>query len=246
MAYLMLAALATPLVVSVHTIVSFDFATSVVPGWHSTIFPPYFVTGAIFSGLAMVITLMVPLRLACGFKDLITLHHLENMCKLIVATSLLIGYAYGVELSSAWYGGNSVEQFTIRNRVLGDYWWCFATMVGCNVLVPQLFWIRWCRTTPWVMFLISILVNIGMWFERFVIVATSLTHDYLPSSWKMFYPTWADYAQLLGGFGLFSTLFLLFVRFLPMIALSEVKACLPAVETPHASRTSWSSEEGTP
>jgi molybdopterin-containing oxidoreductase family membrane subunit len=243
MAYLMLAALATPLVVSVHTIVSFDFATSIIPGWHSTLFPPYFVTGAIFSGLAMVITLMVPLRLACGFKDLITVRHLENMCKLILATSLLIGYAYGVELFSAWYGGNPVEQYTFRNRVMGPYRWCFATMVGCNVLIPQLFWFRWFRTTPGAMFAISVCVNIGMWFERFVIVATSLTRDYLPSSWRLFYPTGADLLQLLGGFGLFASLFLLFVRFLPMIALSEVKACLPAAVPHGASDAELAGEE---
>jgi molybdopterin-containing oxidoreductase family membrane subunit len=243
MAYLMLAALATPLVVSVHTIVSFDFATSVIPGWHSTIFPPYFVTGAIFSGLAMVITLMVPLRALCGLKDIITLRHLENMCKLILATSLLIGYAYSVELFAAWYGGSRIEAYTFRNRVTGPYWWCFATMVACNVLIPQLFWFRWFRTTPWVMLLVSIFVNIGMWFERFVIIATSLTRDYLPSSWKLFYPTWADYLQLVGGFGLFSSLFLLFVRFLPMVALSEVKACLPAAETAQASPGLGSLEE---
>jgi molybdopterin-containing oxidoreductase family membrane subunit len=235
-AYLMLAALATPLVVSVHTIVSFDFATSVIPGWHATIFPPYFVTGAIFSGLAMVITLMVPLRSLCGLKDVITPHHLENMCKLILATSLLIGYAYVVELSAAWYGGNRFEQDTFRYRIIGLYGWCYGMMIACNVLIPQLFWVRWFRSTPWAMFLISICINIGMWFERFVIVATSLQRDYLPSSWKTFHPTWADLLQLLGGFGLFSTLFLLFVRFLPMIALSEVKACLPAVNAPHSAR----------
>jgi Ni/Fe-hydrogenase subunit HybB-like protein len=229
MAYVMLAALATPLVVSVHTIVSFDFATSVIPGWHTTIFPPYFVTGAIFSGLAMVITLMVPLRALCGLKDVITVGHLEKMSKLIIGTSLLIGYAYAVELCAAWYGGNRFEQYAFRNRVIGPYGWCYATMVACNVVVPQLFWFRWFRTTPWVLFLISVFINIGMWFERFVIVATSLHRDYLPSSWKMFYPTWVDYLQLLGGFGLFSVLFLLFLRYLPMIALSEVKACLPAV-----------------
>lgn len=191
----MLAALATPLVVSVHTIVSFDFATSVIPGWHSTLFPPYFVTGAIFSGLAMVIMLMVPLRVLCGFKDIITTHHLENMCKLIVATSLLIGYAYGVELFAAWYGGSKVEQYTFRNRVLGPYGWCFGVMIACNVLIPQLFWFRWFRTTPWVMFIISIFVNFGMWFERFVIVATSLSRDYLPSSWKPFHPTSAMFSS---------------------------------------------------
>jgi len=244
MAYVMLAALATPLVVSVHTIVSFDFATSVIPGWHATIFPPYFVTGAIFSGLAMVITLMVPLRALCGLKDVITVRHLENMSKLIIATSLLIGYAYAVELSAAWYGGNRFEQDAFRNRIIGPYGWCYATMVACNVLIPQLFWFRSFRTTPWVLFLISIFINIGMWFERFVIVATSLSRDYLPSSWKMFYPTWVDYLQLVGGFGLFSTLFLLFVRFLPMIALSEVKTCLPAVAALHAAREPESSLEG--
>jgi Ni/Fe-hydrogenase subunit HybB-like protein len=233
MAYLMLAGLAVPMVVVGHTIVSFDVATSVIPGWHSTLFPPYFVAGAIFSGLAMVITLIVPLRLACGLNDLITVHHLENLCKSIIATSLLLGYAYGVELFSDWYGGGSVEQYTFRNRVWGPYGWCFAIVVACNVLFPQLFWIRWFRTTPWVMFLIAILVNIGTWFERFVIVAVSLTRDYLPSRWKMFYPTGADLLHLLGGFGLFSTLFLLFVRYLPMIALSEVKACLPAADPYH-------------
>jgi molybdopterin-containing oxidoreductase family membrane subunit len=236
MAYLMLAALATPLVVSVHTIVSFDFATSVIPGWHSTIFPPYFVTGAIFSGLAMVINLMVPLRVLCGLKDLITVRHLDNMCKLMLATSLLIGYAYGVELFTAWYGGNIFEQYTFRNRVIGPYGWCFGLMIACNVLIPQLLWFRWFRTTPWVMFIIAILVNFGMWFERFVIVATSLQRDYLPSSWKMFRPTSADWLQLMGGFGLFSTFFLLFVRFLPMIALSEVKACLPIASPLHGAQ----------
>ncbi len=233
MAYLLLAGLATPLVVSVHTIVSFDFATAVVPGWHSTIFPPYFVTGAIFSGLAMVITLLVPLRRLCRLEDLITGTHLQNMCKLILVTSLIIAYAYGTEFFMAWYAGNPFEQYTFRNRVMGPYGWCFATMVLCNVLLPQLFWFRWFRTTPWAMFVISLFVNVGMWFERFVIVTTSLHRDFLPSSWKMFYPTWVDYVQLLGGFGLFTTLFLLFIRVLPMVAMSEVKACLPAAD-PHS------------
>jgi len=236
MAYLMLAALATPLVVSVHTIVSFDFATSVIPGWHSTIFPPYFVTGAIFSGLAMVITLMVPLRVLCRLKDVVTIHHLENMCKLIVATGLLIGYAYMVEFWTAWYGGNKFERYAFLNRAAGPYAWCFWTMVACNVVIPQLFWIRWFRTTPWVMFIVAILVNVGMWFERFVIIATSLHRDYLPSSWKMFRPTWVDVLQFLGSFGLFLTLFLLFVRFVPMVAMSEVKGVLP-VANPHGT---WS------
>ena len=233
MAYLLLAGLATPLVVSVHTIVSFDFATALLPGWHTTIFPPYFVTGAIFSGLAMVITLLVPLRKACGLEDLITITHLQNMCKLIVATSLIIAYAYGTELFMVWYAGNPFEQDTFRNRIFGPYSWCFATMILCNVLIPQLFWFRWFRTTPWAMFILSMFVNVGMWFERFVIVTTAQHHDFLPSSWKMFYPTSSDYIQLAGGFGLFTTLFLIFIRFLPMVAISEVKACLPAAD-PHA------------
>ena len=231
--YMMLAALATPLVVSVHTIVSFDFATSVIPGWHTTIFPPYFVTGAIFSGLAMVITLIVPLRVLCGLKDVVTIRHLENMCKLILATGMLMGYGYAIEAASAWYSGNGFEEYVVRNRATGPYAWCYWTMIACNVLTPQLLWFRWFRTTPWAMFFIAILVNVGMWFERFVIVVTSLHRDYLPSSWQMFYPTWVDLLQLIGGFGLFATPFLLFIRFVPMVALSEVKACLPAAD-PHA------------
>ena len=188
----------------------------------------------------MVITLMVPLRRLCELEDLVTITHLQNMCKLILATSLIIAYAYGTELFMAWYAGNPFEQYTFRNRLLGSYAWCFWTMVLCNVLLPQFFWFRWFRTTPWAMFILSIFVNIGMWFERFVIVTTSLHRDFLPSSWKMFYPTWVDYLQLLGGFGLFTTLFLIFVRFLPMVAISEVKACLPAAD-PHSA---GHSEEG--
>ncbi len=233
MAYLLLAGLATPLVVSVHTIVSFDFATAVLPGWHTTIFPPYFVTGAIFSGLAMVITLLVPLRRPCGLEDVITITHLQNMCKLILVTSLIMAYAYGTELFLVWYAGNPFEQYTFRSRIFGAYGWCFATMILCNVLIPQLFWFRWFRTTPWAMFILSLFVNVGMWLERFVIVTTAQYRDFLPSSWKMFYPTSSDYVQLVGGFGLFTTLFLIFIRFLPMVAISEVKACLPAAD-PHA------------
>ncbi len=232
-AYLMLAGLATPLVVSVHTIVSFDFATSVVPGWHSTIFPPYFVNGAIFSGLAMVITLIVPLRVLCGLTDLVTTRHLETMCKLILATSLLLSYGYMVELTNAWYSGNAYEQFVFTNRMAGPYAWCYWTMIACNVVLPQLFWMRWVRTTPWAMFSVAVCVNVGMWFERFVIVVTSLHRDYLPSSWGMFYPTWVDMGLLAGGFGLFATPFLLFIRFVPMVALSEVKAALPEANPHH-------------
>jgi Ni/Fe-hydrogenase subunit HybB-like protein len=228
--YLMLAGLATPLVVSVHTIVSFDFATSVIPGWHTTVFPPYFVTGAVFSGLAMVITLIVPLRVLCGIEELVTTRHLENMCKLVLATGTLLGYGYLLELSNSWYSGNLYEEYVFRNRMTGPYAWCYWTMITCNVVAPQLFWSRWFRTTPWAMLSVAILVNLGMWLERFVIVVTSLHRDYLPSSWRMFYPTWVDILQLLGGFGLFSTAFLLFLRFVPMVAMSEVKAIVPRPE----------------
>jgi Ni/Fe-hydrogenase subunit HybB-like protein len=232
--YLMLAGLATALVVSVHTIVSFDFATSVIPGWHSTIFPPYFVTGAIFSGLSMVITLIVPLRVLCGLKDLVGPRHLEVLCKLILATGMLLSYGYMIELFNAWYGGSPMERFVFYNRMTGPYAWCYWTMMVCNVFIPHLFWFRWFRTTPWAMFLVAICVNVGMWFERFVIVVTSLHRDYLPSSWGMFYPTWVDILLLIGGFGLFSTLFMLFIRLLPMVALSEVKAILPAANPHHS------------
>ena len=244
--YLMLAGLATPLVVSVHTIVSFDFATSVIPGWHTTIFPPYFVTGAIFSGLAMVITLIVPLRVLCGLKDLVTTKHLENMCKLILVTSLLLTYGYLIELANAWYSGNVYEQFVFSNRMTGPYAICYWTMIACNVIVPQAFWFRWFRTTPKAMLCVAILVNVGMWFERFVIIVTSLHRDYLPSSWGMFYPTWVDIGQMIGGFGLFLTPFLIFLRFLPMVALSEVKAMLPQADPHHPTESDYSQLDNYP
>lgn len=226
-AYLLLAALATPLVLSVHSVVSFDFAVSVVPGWHTTIFPPYFVAGAIFSGFAMVVTLMVPARAYFGLKDLVTIRHLENMNKVILATSLIVGYAYATEFFIAWYGGNQYEMFAFLNRLFGPYAWAYWTMVTCNVVVPQLFWFKKVRTTPWMMLIVAILVNVGMWMERFVIVITSLSRDYLPSSWGLFKPTWVDIGMLVGSFGLFFTLFLLFCRYLPMVAMAEVKAVLP-------------------
>jgi Ni/Fe-hydrogenase subunit HybB-like protein len=244
-AYLMLAGLATPLVVSVHSIVSFDFATSVIPGWHATIFPPYFVTGAIFSGLAMVIILIVPLRILCGLTDLVTPRHLESMTKLVLAAGLVLGYGYLVEVANAWYSGNPYEQYLFRNRMTGPYAWCYWTMIACNVLVPQLFWFRWFRTTPWAMMVVAMLITVGMWFERFVIVVTSLHRDYLPSSWGMFYPTWVDIVQMLGGFGLFATAFLLFIRFVPMVALSELKAISPQAD-PHRPSAAWSEPEGEP
>lgn len=225
-AYSLLAAFAAPLVLSVHTIVSFDFAVSQVPGWHTTIFPPYFVAGAIFSGFAMVLTLMIPARTIFSLEKLITIRHLENMCKVILATGSIVGLAYGTEFFIAWYGQVPAEQFAFINRAFGPYWWAYWTMITCNVISPQLFWVKKFRTTPWIIVLISIFVNIGMWFERFVIVVTSLSRDYLPSAWGYFEPTWVDWSMLIGSFGLFFTLFLLFCRLMPVINMAEVKATL--------------------
>jgi Ni/Fe-hydrogenase subunit HybB-like protein len=231
--YLILAGLSTPLVLSVHTIVSFDFATSIIPGWHTTIFPPYFVAGAIFSGFAMVVTLMVICRRAFGLQHIVTVRHLENMNKVILATGSMVGYAYGIEFFIAWYSGNSYERFAFINRAFGPYAWAYWTMVSCNVLTPQLFWSKRVRTSIPAMFVISLVVNVGMWFERFVIIVTSLHRDYLPSSWGYFKPSLVDVTTFAGTFGLFFTLFLLFVRFLPMVAMSEVKGIMPAAD-PHA------------
>ncbi len=222
-----LAALSTPLVLSVHTVVSFDFATSVIPGWHATVFPPYFVAGAIFSGFAMVLTLMIPCREMYGLHNLVTDRHLDMMSKVILATSLMVGYAYGIEFFTAWYSGNVYEQYVFMNRALGPYAWAYWIMVFCNVVVPQILWIGKVRVNPWLLFVISIFVNIGMWFERFVIIVTSLHRDYLPSSWGMFTPTWVDIIQFIGSFGLFFTMLLLFLRFVPMIAMFEIKMVLP-------------------
>ncbi len=232
-AYTILAALATPLVLSVHTIVSFDFAVSQLPGWHTTIFPPYFVAGAIFSGFAMVVTLLVPARKLCGLENLITIRHLENMNKIIMATGMMVGMAYGIEFFMAWYSGVEFERFALSNRAFGNYWWAYWIMVSCNVLIPQVFWFKWCRTTPWFMVVVCIFVNIGMWFERFVITVTSLSRDFVPSSWAYFYPTWVDISMLVGSFGLFFTLFLLFCRFLPVIAMAEIKSILPIEDGNH-------------
>ena len=222
-AYLILAGISTPLVLSVHSIVSFDFAVSQLPGWHTTIFPPYFVAGAVFSGFGMVLTLMIPARSIFNLKELITTRHLENMAKIILLTGSMVGYAYGMEFFIAWYGQNPYESFTFVNRAFGPYSWAYWTMMTCNVVTPQLFWFKFCRTTPWVLFIISIFVNVGMWFERFVIVVTSLSADFLPSSWGYFAPTIWDVGCYVGSFGLFFTLFALFVRFVPMVAISEVK-----------------------
>jgi molybdopterin-containing oxidoreductase family membrane subunit len=225
-AYMILAALATPLVFSVHTIVSFDFATSVMPGWHTTIFPPYFVIGAIFSGFAMVITLMTFMRGYFGMKHYITLNHMEAMAKILMFTGMMVGFAYSTEFFMAWYSGSEWEGFVFKNRAFGPYWWAYAIMFTCNAIVPQVFWFKSLRRHTWVLFTVSILVNVGMWFERYVIVVTSLHRDFLPSSWGMYALTRWDYAILLGSFGLFFTLFLLFVRVLPVVAISEVKGVM--------------------
>ncbi len=225
-AYLILAGLSTPLVLSVHSVVSFDFAVSSVPGWHTTIFPPYFVAGAIFSGFAMVVTLLVITREVFGLKDYITLDHLEKMNKILLATGMMVGYAYACEFFIAWYSGNPIERFALTNRAFGPYAWAYWIMVACNVAVPQIFWFKRARRNLALMFLVSLLVNIGMWFERFVIVVTSLHRDFLPSSWRYYVPTFYDWGITLGSFGWFFIWFLLFVRFLPVIAMSEVKAVI--------------------
>ena len=232
-AYLLLAGLSTPLVLSVHSIVSFDFAVSQVPGWHTTIFPPYFVAGAIFSGFGMVLSLLIPLRTACGLQDIITVRHVELMGKVVLATGSMVGYAYAMEFFIAWYGGNPYELYAFKNRAFGPYWWAYWTMVSCNVVCPQLFWFKRVRTNMVIVFIISIFVNIGMWFERFVIIVTSLHRDYIPSNWAYFIPTWVDIWTFIGTFGLFMTLFLLFMRFLPMIAISEVKGVTPQADPHH-------------
>jgi molybdopterin-containing oxidoreductase family membrane subunit len=227
MTYMILAALSTPLVLSVHSIVSFDFAVSVVPGWHTTIFPPYFVAGAIFSGFAMVMTLLIIVRKVLHLEDYITVRHLENMCKIIMATGLMVGYAYASEFFIAWYSGSPFERFAFINRAFGPYAWAYWIMVSCNVFIPQVFWWKKMRTNLTVMFIISIFVNIGMWFERFVIIVTSLHRGYLPSEWSYFSPTIWDIGLLIGSFGFFFTFFLLFTRILPVIAMAEIKSILP-------------------
>ncbi|MBW0433743.1 hydrogenase [Leptospira yasudae] len=232
MVAMILAALSTPLVLSVHTIVSFDFAVSILPGWHTTIFPPYFVAGAIFSGFAMVVTLMVIAREVFNLKDYITMKHLENMNKVIMVTGLIVGLAYSTEFFMAWYSGNEYEGFTFVNRAFGPYGWAYFIMFSCNVFSPQVFWWKKLRTNIPVMFIISIIVNIGMWFERYVIVMT--THaDFLPSSWDMYIPTVYDFMMLIGTFGIFFTLFLLFCRIMPVIAVAEVKTVMPHKDGGH-------------
>ncbi len=223
---LVLAGLSTPLVLSVHTIVSFDFATSVIPGWHTTIFPPYFVAGAIFSGFAMVLTLMIVTRKLFKLEDYITIEHIESMNKVILLTGTIVGVAYLTELFIAWYSGYVYEQFAFFNRALGPYWWSYFGMMFCNVISPQLFWKKSWRRNLWLTFFLSIVINIGMWFERFVIIATTLARDYLPSSWSYYSPTWVEIGIFLGSLGLFFTCYLIFSRVAPVVAVAEIKSIL--------------------
>jgi Ni/Fe-hydrogenase subunit HybB-like protein len=228
MATLLLAGLSTPLVLSVHTVVSFDFAVSLIPGWHATIFPPYFVAGAIYAGFAMVLTLLIPLRAIYGLQDFITLRHIDNMAKITLATGLIVFYGYCMEAFFGWYSANQFEQYMILNRMQGPYAFQYWLLIFCNGVVPQLLWIRKIRVSVVPLFAIAMAVNLGMWLERFIIVVTSLHRDFLPGSWGMYYPTFWDYALFIGTMGLFLTLFYLFIRVLPLLAIFELRTLTPA------------------
>jgi Ni/Fe-hydrogenase subunit HybB-like protein len=230
MAYLLLAGLATPLVVSVHTVVSFDFAIAIVPGWHTTIFPPYFVAGAIYSGFAMVLTLAIPIRAAYGLEDFITMRHLQNMAKILLVTGLMVGYGYLTEGFISWYSVDKFEQFMSWNRMTGPYARVYWLLIFCNVIFPQVLWFRRVRSNVPVLFIIALVVNVGMWLERFVIVVTSLHRDFLTSSWGNYAPTFWDWSTFIGTIGLFLALLFLFLRFLPMISIAEMRAILPAAK----------------
>ncbi|MEW6272687.1 MAG: NrfD/PsrC family molybdoenzyme membrane anchor subunit [Thermodesulfobacteriota bacterium] len=229
-AYLLLAGLSTPLVVSVHTIVSFDFAVSVIPGWHATIFPPYFVAGAIYSGFAMVVTLAVPIRRYYGLEDFVTLKHLDNIGRVMLATGLIVAYGYTMEAFMSWYSGNLYERYMMWARLSGPFGVAYWALILCNVLIPQLLWFKGVRANLLALWLISIVVNVGMWLERYVIVVTSLSRDYLPSSWFYFSPTFWDWATYIGTLGLFFTLLFLFIRVLPMISIFEMRTLVPGAE----------------
>ncbi len=229
-AYLLLAGLSTPLVLSVHTIVSFDFAVANLPGWHSTFFPPYFVAGAVYAGFAMVLTLAIPARKFFKLEDFITMRHLENMGKVMLATGLIVFYSYVMEAFFAWYSGNGFERFMYLNRATGPYWKMFVALIVCNGLAPQLMWIKRCRTSTFWLFLTAMFVNVGMWLERFVIIPTSLHRDFLPSSWGMYHGTKFDWSMFIGSIGLFFFLLFLFVRFLPMISIFEMRTLLPGAQ----------------
>jgi len=229
-AYMLLAGLATPLVVSVHTVVGLDFATSVLPGWHATIFPPYFVAGAIFSGFAMVMTLAIPLRAVYGLQDFITAKHLDNMAKVMLATGLMVAYGYLMEVFFGWYSANTYEEYLIQNRFFGPYKVAYWSLILCNVLIPQALWSARVRSSPVLLFFISIIVNIGMWLERFVIIVISLHRDFLPSSWAMYYPTKWDFSLYFGTIGMFLALLFLFLRVLPMISIFEMRELVEKTE----------------
>jgi molybdopterin-containing oxidoreductase family membrane subunit len=233
-AYLLLAGLATPLVVSVHTVVSFDFAVANVPGWHATIFPPYFVAGAIYSGFAMVLVLAIPLRRFYGLEDFITQRHLQNMAKIMLATGLIVAYGYFIENFMAWYGGNRYEKFAHANRMFGPYAPVYWALIACNVVIPQTLWLKRVRSSVPLLFLVALVVLVGMWLERFVIVVASLHRDFLPSSWGMYTPTCWDWATFVGSIGLFFSLLFLFVRFLPMISISEMRTLVTEAEEKEA------------
>ncbi len=237
-AYLLLAGLATPLVVSVHTFVSFDFAVSLVPGWHTTIFPPYFVAGAIYAGFAMVMTLTIPLRAIYGLEDFITMRHLDNMAKIILATGLFVAYGYMMETFMALYSGNEYEEYMIANRMTGPYAVIYWGLIFCNVVVPQALWSQRVRASVPALFVIAMSVNIGMWLERFIIVVTSLHRDFLPSSWGMYSPTQWDWALYIGTIGLFLALMFLFIRFLPVISIFEMRALVSETERRSEARSS--------
>jgi Ni/Fe-hydrogenase subunit HybB-like protein len=226
-AYLLLAGLATPLVISVHTVVSFDFAIGIIPGWHATIFPPYFVAGAIYAGFAMVLTLAIPLRAVFGLKDFITTRHLQNMGKVMLATGLIVVYGYVMEIFFGWYSGNLFEKFMVLNRAMGPYRYHWFMLIFCNAIVPQFLWIRRVRSSPLWLFVISMFVSVGMWLERFIIIVTSLHRDYLPASWGMYHGTIWDWGTFIGTMGLFLTLLFLFIRFLPLISIFEMRTIVP-------------------
>ncbi len=233
-ASLLLAGLATPLVLSVHSVISLDFSVALVPGWHTTIFPPYFVAGAIYSGFAMVLTLAIPIRTFYHLEDLITIRHIDNMGKVMLATGMIVAYGYSTEVFMSWYSASHWEYFMMWNRMFGPMGWSYWVLITCNIALPQLMWIRKFRANVGLMFLMSLIVNTGMWFERFVIVVTSLTRDYLPSSWGTYRATKWDYATFLGTLGLFTFLFFLFIRFLPMIPMSELRLMLPQAKVKEA------------
>jgi len=229
-AYLLLAGLATPLVISVHTVVSFDFAISIVPGWHTTIFPPYFVAGAIYSGFAMVMVLAIPIRAVYGLQDFITMRHLQNMAKVMLATGLIVAYGYLMETFMAWYSAEQYERFMMMNRIIGPYGPAYWALILINIIVPQALWFKRVRASVPLLFLVAMAVNIGMWLERFVIVITSLHRDFMPSSWSMYYPTFWDWSTFIGTIGLFLALLFLFIRFLPMISIFEMRTLVPKSE----------------